>query len=345
MSEKHIEYQEERFYSMIRMSVLLVLTFVSFFISPNIFPKIQLVQLVLGGLMIFSLAYHALITYLPEKFITLRKNTLLLMDFVILTFLINALSKQGIYLLPLYALIVMQGSVSYGLNYYISGALIATASLAYLSIESAYWKTQYSVLVSFGITTLLVPLFYIKTIIRMDRTIEEAEEKIAYVDQLEDQITIELTNVEERDAYKKALKDLVKHKEHFTLLFIAIRQVADGKEDNQVNDVLLQSVVDEINLVLDQDDLFARLSGNEFAVITKKPRAFLRKYLQKLENAISATHRLNDRSIRIEPKIGVALYPEDGQTEMAIGKCADEAMNTVKEKQNVHHLFYRALTS
>lgn len=51
------------------------------------------------------------------------------------------------------------------------------------------------------------------------------------------------------------------------------------------------------------------------------------------------------RSVRIEPNIGVALYPEDRQTEMAIGKCADEAMHAVKGKQNVHHLFYRGIAS
>ena len=103
-------------------------------------------------------------------------------------------------------------------------------------------------------------------------------------------------------------------------------------------------MVDEINEVLDKDDLFARLSGSEFAIISKKPRAFLRKYLQKLENAIVSTHRVNGRSVRIEPNIGVALYPEDGQTEMAIGKCADEAMKAVKEKQNIHYLFWSVKT-
>lgn len=118
--------------------------------------------------MIFSLAYHALITYKPAAFVTARKNILLLMDFIILTFLINNLGAQGIYLLPLYAIIVMQASVSYGLNYYISGAVIAVASLAYLATSSPYWKGQYDVIVAFGITTLLVPFFYIKTRLRLD---------------------------------------------------------------------------------------------------------------------------------------------------------------------------------
>jgi len=344
MSQKDIEYQEERFYSMARMSILLVLTVISFVISPSLFPKIQLIQLVLGSLTILSLLYHALITYRHKSFIMLRKNTLLLMDFVILTFLINVLGEHGIYLLPLYAIIVMQSSVSYGLNYYVSGALIATASLAYLAIASSYWKGQYEVIVAFGITTLLVPLFYIKTLIRMGRKIGEAEEKIAYMDQLEEQIGVELVNVADRNAYKETIKNLVKKKETFTLLFISLQQLSEGKGVEKVNDTLLQEIVDNINNALDEEDFFARLSDSEFVIISKRQRVFLRKYLQKLEDTMLSTHILNGKSVHIEPNIGVALYPEDAQNEMVLGKCADEAMNAVKEKQQVHHMFYRGLT-
>ncbi len=346
MSEKQIiEYQEERFYSMVRMSIILVLTFFSFFVSSDIVPKIQLLQLVLGTLMIVSLAYHALITYMPDRFVSIRKIILLLMDFFILTFFIDIMEEHGIYLLPLYTIIVMQSSVSYGLIYYVSGAIIATASLAYLATVSSYWKDQYDIIVSFGITTLLVPLFYIKTMLRMDKKIDEAEEKIAYVDELEEKVGVELTGVKDRDHYKKYLKELVKQKETFTLLFISLQQSSNDKEDEHVNDLFLQEIVDNINNVLDNDDLFARLSDYEFAIITQKSRAFLRKYLQKVENAIISTHRLGDKTVRIEPNIGVALYPEDGRNEMIIAKCADEAMKVVKEKPNIHYLFYRGITS
>lgn len=345
MAEEQKAYQEERFYSMVRMSVLLLLTFLSFFISADLYPKIQLIQMVLGSLMIFSLAYHALITYRPNLFVALRKNTLMLMDFFILTFLVNSLGAQGIYLLPLYAIIVMQSSVSYGLGYYASGAVIATASLAYLATLSDYWKGQYDVIVAFGITTLLVPLFYIKTQLRLHKKIGEAEEKIAYVDQLEEEMSIELTGVKDRDTYKKSLKELVKEKSPFTLLFISLVQTDEDKEEEHINEIVLQEIVDNVNNALGQDDLFARLGGNEFAIISKYPRAFFRKYLQKLEDAITSADKVNGKSVRIEPNIGVALYPEDGRNEMTVGKCADEAMHAVREKANVRHLFYRGIAS
>lgn len=104
---------------------------------------------------------------------------------------------------------------------------------------------------------------------------------------------VELTGVEDRDTYKNTLKELVKDKATFTLLFISLQQIFDGKEDEHVNETLLQGVVDEINKVLDKDDLFTRLSGSEFTIISKKPRAFLRKYLQKIENAIVSIRRVN----------------------------------------------------
>jgi len=345
MSKQNLEYQEEHFYSMIRMSVLLILTFLSFFISSDIIPKIQLVQLILGALMIVSLAYHALITYMPDHFVSIRKYILLLLDFAILTFFISLIGKNGAYLLPLYAIIVTQYSVSYGLSYYLGSALFATVSLAYLASSSPYWKEQNEVIIAFGIITLLVPLFYMRTLFRMDKIMAEAEEKITYVEELEEKAGTELTGVEDRDSYKAHLNELVKQKEIFTLLFISIQQRIEGEVVEPMNDILLQSVVDEIKNVLDEDDFFARLSSHEFAIITKRSRAFLRNYLQKLENVIISPHKINGKTLHLEPNIGVALFPEDGRNEMTIGKCADEAMNAAKEKENVHHLFYRRITS
>lgn len=345
MPEQDLEYREEHFYSMIRMSVLLILTFLSFFISSNIVPKIQLIQLILGTLMIVSLAYHALITYMPDRFVFIRKNILLLVDFSILTFFINLMGANGIYLLPLYAIIVMQSSVSYGLSYYVSGALFSIASLAYLASSSPYWKGQYEVIVAFGITTLLVPLFYIKTLIRMGKKIDEAEEKIAYIDKLGEKAEVALTGVEDRNSYKGHLKELVKQKETFTLLFLSLQQSTEGKEAEPVNYAVLQNVVDDIKSILSKKDIFASLNEDEFVIITKKSRTFLRNYLQKIENAIISPRKVGGKTLHIEPKIGVALYPEDGRNEMTIAKCADEAMNAVKKKQNARHLFYRRIAS
>ena len=345
MSENYIEYNEERIYSISRMSILLLLTFLSFLVSSDYIPKIELVQLVLGGLMIVSLLYHAFITYRPDSFVHTRRNVLILFDFIILTFAINIMGENGIYLMPLYALIVMQSSVSYGLTYYISGALFAIAGLAYLVTSSPYWEVHYNVITAFGITTVLIPLFYMKTLIRIDKELDEVEEKIAVIDEVGDNISIPIVGVAERDAYKKEMKGLIKKKEPFTLLFISLEQISDGKEDVNIADLVLQEVVDKINKVLNEDDLFARLSGNEFVIISHKQRVFLRKYLQKLEDTIVSIHRINGKNVQIEPKIGITLYPEDGQNEMILGRNADEAMHAAKEKENVYHMFYRGHTS
>jgi len=345
MADNYIEYNEERIYSLSRMSSLLVLTFVSFLISSDYISKIQLVQLVLGALLIVSLLYHAFITYKPDAFIAGRRNILILFDFILLTFAINALGENGTYLMPIYALVVMQSSVSYGLNYYLSGSLFAIFGFIYLLTSSAYWQTQYHVIIAFAITTVLIPLFYIKTLLRIDKELGEVEGKIAVIDEVSDKISIPIVGVEERDAYKKEIKSLIKKKEPFTLLFISFEQISDGERDENVPDMVLQKVVDQINKVLSDEDLFARLSGSEFVIISRKQRVFLRKYLQKIEDAIISTHRVKDKNIQIEPNIGITLYPEDGQNEMILGKNADEAMHASKEKESIHYMFYRGLTS
>jgi len=344
MSKNYIEYHEERIYSVSRMSLLLLLTFTSFLISASYVPKIQLVQLVFGGLMIVSLLYHAFITYQPDILVHTRKNILILFDFVILTFTIDLLGENGIYLMPLYALIVMQSSVSYGLRYYISGALFALGGFGYLLTFSSYWQTQYNVVVSFGITTLLIPLFYIKTLIRLDRELNEVGEKIAVIGEKE-KITVPIVGVAERESYKREMKKDLKQKKPFALLFISLEKRVAGKSDASIENEVMQTVVDEINRVLSEGDFFARLGGNEFVIISQKQRVFLRKYVQKLEDAIVSTHKINDKTVDIVPNIGITLYPEDGQNAMILGRNADEAMHTAKEKPNVHYIFYRDLAS
>ncbi|RRS32339.1 MAG: hypothetical protein P794_01700 [Epsilonproteobacteria bacterium (ex Lamellibrachia satsuma)] len=339
----NMSYYKERMSAGTRLAVLFAFTFASFLISPEIFPDIKMVQLILGGLILVSLLYYAFIVYQPGLLVSLRKNVLLLSDMLILMFLIKILEQKGIYFLPVYVLIVAQSSINYGLRYFYSSSLICIASLGLLINYSDYWFKHYDIVIAFGVTALLVPLLSIKIMIRSNQ--EYADSSLTEEsNNTSVQPKAQVAGVVDKEVYKHKIKEMIKKKKYFALLFISIQEIATSNEKDQMENELIQEVVNKIKKNLDTDDFFARLGGNEFVIINTRQRVFLRKYLKKLEDRIVDTYRINNRNIRIEPKIGIALYPEDGQNEMILGKCADEAMREA-QKSNVNHMFYRGIKS
>ncbi len=335
-------YQEERVYAGTRLIILFILALSSFVISTDMVPKILLVRLVLGGQILLSMLHYAFIGYRPDTLVSLRKNVLIFLDLLTLTFLISIFEKYGLFLFPFYVLIVMQSSLYFGKKYIYTSIVSATVSWVLLSKYSPYWYAHYDIIIAFAITTFLVSLFSLRFIggVEEYETYDKTDEEVtATKPNVKHKLLADIAN---RTMYKEVIQNTLKEKETFNLLFIGLDnfQVITDKYGSQVGDSVLEETAKRLKNSIDEDDFLARLGSNEFVIISKKQRVFLRKFLKKLEdNTIGACH-IDGISTRIELNIGISLYPENGQTEMLLSKCADDAMHAAKENPNAHHMFY-----
>lgn len=342
MLSSDMYYQQEKKYTQNRLMVLSVITFLSFVISSEIIPQILLVRLVLGVLVFISMLHYSFITYQPEKFIPYRNDILIFLDLFTLALLIYAFEKYGLFLFPLYILIVTQSALCFGKEYVYSSMISAVISWIFLSIYSPYWHMHYDIIITYAMTTLLVTLLFWKFIAGEEEERDGFREILDMVKDNDGNYDI-LKDIANRTIYKEVIKKRLKKKESFTLLFISLHK--DDTHGEHIRRGVLREVANRLKSSIDHEDFLAQLSDDEFVIITMRQRVFLRKFLKKIEDNVAGHHHINDINTRIELSIGVSLYPEDGQTEMIIGKCADEAMRAARENPNSHHMFYGSIKS
>jgi EAL domain-containing protein (putative c-di-GMP-specific phosphodiesterase class I) len=105
---------------------------------------------------------------------------------------------------------------------------------------------------------------------------------------------------------------------------------------------LLQVVALRITGALRSTDLLARFAGDEFVVLLggEQRHADIKEVADKLLGVIEAPIELDGREISVTPSIGVALYPQDGDTPAELLKHADTAMYHAKAKGRAQCLFF-----
>ncbi len=109
-------------------------------------------------------------------------------------------------------------------------------------------------------------------------------------------------------------------------------------------DALLQTVAQRITAVLRATDLVARFGGDEFMVLlsgdTRTDDAA--DVARKLLAAIEAPLHVEGRPLSVTPSIGIAMYPDDGDTPAQLIKHADTAMYLAKSRGRATYQFFDA---
>ncbi len=348
MLTQNIYYQEERKYASDRFLVLVVLTLLAFVVSGQtngaLAEKSVLTGFVLLVLTLASIAHFYFISIRPNSFVSIRKNLLVFADLGVLTFLIITYGETGLFLLPLYILIVMRSGLSFGVSFFYSSLLFAGASWIALMLYSPYWKAHSDIIATFAMTTFLIPMFYLKFIIRVHEENKELTQTLNDVSY--DANYDELTGVANRKQYKETMMEMIHNKEPFALLFIDLNKfkAINDTHGHHVGDEVLKEVARRLSENIDEDDFIARLGGDEFVIITKRKKVYMDKFLAKLERNVIGRHKVGSLIVPIELSIGVSFYPDDNHTAMMLGKYADEAMYMAKKDEERYHYFYHEIT-
>jgi diguanylate cyclase (GGDEF)-like protein/PAS domain S-box-containing protein len=108
-------------------------------------------------------------------------------------------------------------------------------------------------------------------------------------------------------------------------------------------DTLLQTVAERIIGTVREADLVARFGGDEFVLLLAGPTSpqAVAEVAAKLVAAVGAPLRVEGASISVTPSIGVAHFPEHGQSAAELIKHADTAMYQAKAKGRAGFEFFR----
>ncbi len=109
-----------------------------------------------------------------------------------------------------------------------------------------------------------------------------------------------------------------------------------------VGDELLKTVAQRLRSELREADTLARVGGDEFNLLIPEINDIqdARNLAQKILNMTTAPFVINNEEIHISFSIGIAIYPQDGDTKDTLIKNADIAMYKVKSTSKNGYAFY-----
>ncbi|WPL16136.1 Cyclic di-GMP phosphodiesterase Gmr [Thiorhodovibrio winogradskyi] len=135
-----------------------------------------------------------------------------------------------------------------------------------------------------------------------------------------------------------------RERSHFAVLFIDLdrfKQINDSL-GHVFGDQVLIEVARRITCTLRRVDTTARLGGDEFVLLLhQSDGAGAETIARRLLEAMSRPFEIKDMKFSLGCSIGVAIYPEDGETLDDLIKNADSAMYHVKERGRGDFRFYR----
>ena len=342
-------YSKEKQHALSHLWFILLISVVSFIFIYILEDRqsfsLFLLKVLLSVLSFYAILHYSFIVRFPTLFIMTRKFMLIVVDLAVLTLGIITLGSSGLFLLPLYILIVMESGVSLGFIYFYFSIIFSSFSWIILVYYSSYWQEHSDTVAIFAITTFLIPLVYLKQMMNMHQKHEKLHETLANSNY--DANYDALTGLPNRKQYDTFMKDLLKERVFFALLFIDLNKfkIINDTYGHNVGDAVLIEVSKRLRRSIDEEDMLARLGGDEFVIITKRKKVFLAKFLEKLEQITISSYQMDHIDVLIELSIGISLFPNDSKSEIFLRKYADEAMYVAKKTPNKYHIFYEEIKS
>ncbi len=347
MSNHTYYYFSEKRHDRNRILFLIIVTSLSFLFfsrtDSTIIPHMILACFILGGLTIVSWLHYAFIVRYPDKYIFFRKQFIIFMDLIVLAFLIVIFGSYGIFLLPLYIWIVMWSSSSYGIEYFQGSLVLALISWILLLNYSPYWQAHTDIVLSFALTTVLIPFYYLRLITRISEENIQLSETLSHTEL--DANYDSLTGLANRKMYHETIYRALKQRDFFALLFIDLNKFKfiNDTYGHHVGDSVLQEVSRRLQRCMGEEDFLARLGGDEFVIISKRKKIFLPKFIAMIEKTVMKEYTTDEVTVPIELSIGISLYPDDTKEEMQLGRYADNAMYAAKKAVDKYHVYYHEI--
>lgn len=160
----------------------------------------------------------------------------------------------------------------------------------------------------------------------------------------------QLTGLANRSLFRQRLAHAVartrRTSESFAVMLLDLdrfKQVNDALGHN-AGDVLLQKVAATLQMAVRESDTVARIGGDEFAILCEPvvSQNEVSVIVSRILSAIADPYDLGEEEIAVTTSIGVALYPDAGDSVDMLLKSADAAMYVAKEQgRNGYHVLSR----
>ncbi|SHI58153.1 diguanylate cyclase domain-containing protein [Halodesulfovibrio aestuarii] len=144
-----------------------------------------------------------------------------------------------------------------------------------------------------------------------------------------------LTGVFSRGSFYEKLSSILATARYENSIFAVLYlDLNDFKNVNDTHghhcgDIVIKELVGRISAQIRERDVFGRIGGDEFCIVLENVRAAcdVDAVIRKIHSVVDAPIRINDEKlVSVGLSVGVAMYPEDGDTPEVLLQRADHAM-------------------
>lgn len=136
------------------------------------------------------------------------------------------------------------------------------------------------------------------------------------------------------DRLNQAMTRASRDRGSFAVLYIDLDdfKIVNDTLGHDAGDALLREAAKRITACVRKSDTVARMGGDEFTVIISNVRtpASVERVAKKIVANLASEFDLNGKICSVSASIGIALYPDNGETAAQLVKVADDAMYTAK---------------
>lgn len=173
------------------------------------------------------------------------------------------------------------------------------------------------------------------------KKLEDQLKQLAYTDDLTD-----LANRSYLDRHmKKALSRAKRHNHNLTIMFIDLDdfKVVNDTMGHDAGDLLLKEVVNRLKNAIREEDLIARIGGDEFIIVFEDiEKDEIENIAGRILDTIALPYEIHEKEATISLSIGISMFPDDGEEKDALIECADKAMYFAKNTGKNNYKMYTA---
>ncbi|RMG32630.1 MAG: EAL domain-containing protein, partial [Gammaproteobacteria bacterium] len=143
---------------------------------------------------------------------------------------------------------------------------------------------------------------------------------------------------------KHALQQAARHDSRLSVIMLDLDRFKPVNDSfgHPVGDALLCAVAERLRGLLRVNDTLARIGSDEFALLLEEIHsdADAMVIVEKVQQAFRAPFRVAEQNLFVTASLGVALYPNDGESGDVLIRAADAAMFSAKQQGSNTFAFY-----
>jgi diguanylate cyclase (GGDEF)-like protein len=133
----------------------------------------------------------------------------------------------------------------------------------------------------------------------------------------------------------------------FALLFIDLDgfKHLNDTYGHDLGDFVLKAIAKDVSTTVRQNDLIARIGGDEFVIIMSHISGIheVQDFSSRILSSITRKRMYGNIELLLGASIGISLYPDDTENMEQLIKYADETMYKVKKSGKEGFMFYKSI--